>query len=539
MAFDKGFWKPNKKQELFLALPTSIKEAFYGGGAGSGKSDVLLVYPLIHKWHEIPTFKQVFQRRTYPELKNEIVPRSREIYSKFGATFNKTDMTWTFPRPDQLGGTGMGNQGALIILGHCENEEDVHNYDSMEINLYTPDELTSFTEYIYLYIGFTRVRTSDTRLPAIIRSAGMPGGIGHTFVKKRFIDPCPEGSKVIVGRGGNKRIYVHSTLSDNPHIDPNYAQSLEGLNEAEKKAKKFGDWSAYLGQVFDEFRDKRYTDEPDNALHVIEPFEIPKWWPRIVIGDWGFRAMTYIMYGAISPNKRLYIYREQIFKNTKIEEWAPYVRDYIDKDAPRLIQFCKSIGYEQGSEHTLQQQIEDALGVSVDFPNQKAGSRISGKSLVHEYLRWKQQFIPEKEMPEYSEEYAMWVMRNKGLESYKTYLAQFNPQEPEDNLPKLQIFNICPALIDAIKSCNYDKPKNNKPAEDVAEFEGDDPYDALRYMVDAADRYFDDANREFNDLKKREEIIQRLANTNDFTGFYRNMAKLESTDEIKPLRRYR
>src|SRR5689334_19705975 len=143
---DRNEWKPNRKQAQFLALPPTIKEALYGGGAGSGKSDVLLIYPLAHKWHENPRFKQVFMRRTFPELRNEIVPRSREIYTRFGANFNRSEMMWTFPRPDQYG-TGVGgssNGGAIIFLAHCENENDVHKYDSMEINLYSPDEITSF-----------------------------------------------------------------------------------------------------------------------------------------------------------------------------------------------------------------------------------------------------------------------------------------------------------------------------------------------------------------------------------------------------------
>jgi len=533
-------WRPNKKQELFLAVPWTIKEAFYGGGAGSGKSDVLLVYGLVHRLHENPRFKQVFQRRTYPELKNEIIPRSRDLYSKFGATLNRSDMCWTFPRPDQLGGTGMGNMGAMVFLGHCENEDDVHKYDSMEINLYTPDELTSFTEYIYLYIGFTRVRASDgSGLPAIIRAAGMPGGIGHTFVKKRFVDPCPTGSKVIVGRGGNKRIYIHSTLADNPHIDKNYAQSLEGLNDAEKKAKKFGDWSAYLGQVFEEFRDKHYPDEPDNAVHVVEPFEIPKWWPRIVVGDWGFTAMTYIMYGAISPQKRLYIYREQHFIKMKIEEWAPFVKEYLDLDSPRAIKFCQSVKQDRGLEHTVHEQIEMALGHPVDLTGNTPGSRIAGKILIHEYLRWKQKYLPAKEIGTYSEEHAMWLLRNRGLEEYKSYLATFNTESvDESNLPKLQIFNTCPLLVEAIKACSYDKPRDNKPAEDVAEFNGDDPYDTLRYMCDAADKYFDESAQEFDKLKKQEELIQRLANTNNWTPYYRQMRAIENSSKFTPVRRY-
>lgn len=539
MAFDRGEWKPSKKQELFLALPWTIREAIFGGGNGSGKSDVLLVYPLIHKLHLNPRFKQVFQRRTFPELKNEIVPRSREIYTKFGATLNKTDMVWTFPRPDQFGGTGMGNQGAMIFLGHCENEDDVHKYDSMEINLYSPDEITSFTEFIYLYIGFTRVRTSDPTLPAIIRGAGMPGGIGHTWVKKRIVDPSPDGSKIIIGKGGNKRVYVHSTLADNAHIDPEYTKSLDALPEAERRARKFGDWNAYLGQVFDEFRDKHYPDEPDNALHVVEPFEIPSFWPRIIVGDWGFAAQTYIIYGAISPNRRLYIYREQSFKKVKIEEWAPYVKKYIDKDQPKIIQFCKSIGYEQGAEHTIQQQIEDAIGRTVDFPNQQAGSRISGKQLIHEYLRFKPAHVPLNERPIYSEEHAAWILRNKGLVEYKAYLHQFDEPIEEANLPKLQIFNTCTNLIDTIKACTYAKPKNNKAAEDVAEFNGDDPYDTLRYICDTADRFFDDSEKEFEKLKTSEFINERLKNTQDFTAYYRNMHRLESTTESFGVRRYK
>ncbi len=366
MAFTKGEWKPTKKQEIFLSLPLTIKEALYGGGAGSAKTDVLLIYGLAHKWHEYPGFKQVFMRRTFPELRNEVIPRSRQIYPKFGATLNKSDMAWTFTAPDQFGGRGLSNAGAMIFLGQCEDENDVHKYDSMEINLFTPDELTSFLEYIYLYIGFTRVRTSDPNLPAIIRAAGMPGGVGHTFTKKRFVDPADYGT-IIVGRAGVKRIYIHATLADNPHIDPEYKKSLEALPEAEKKTKLYGDWNAYSGQVFDEFRDRPYPDEPDNALHVIDEFEIPSWWPKIVIGDWGFAAMTWIGFGAISPSGRLYIYRELYWIKTKIEEWAPTAKELLDAENPRLVKFCKSAGQEHGQEHTIQEQISSALGRQIEL----------------------------------------------------------------------------------------------------------------------------------------------------------------------------
>lgn len=552
MAFDKGFWKPTKKQELFLSLPNSIFEGFFGGGNGSGKSDLLLVYGLIRRWHENSKFKQVFMRRTYPEMKNEIVPRSREIYPKFGATFNKTDMVWTFPRLDQFGARDMTNGGASIFLAHCEEENDVHKYDSMEINLFTPDELTSFTEYIYLYIGFTRVRTSDPNLPSIIRAAGMPGNIGHTFCKKRFVTPYPEGGRIIEGKGGVKRFYVHSTIADNPNADPDYSKRLDGIpSEAERKARKFGDWDAYQGQVFDEFRDKHYPDEPDNALHVIEPFFIPEWWPRMIIGDWGYAAMTYIGFYAISPSKKLYLYREIHWVKTKIEEWAPIIKDFADREHPRVIKFCKSAAQERGQEHTIQQQIESALGRPIELTENSPGSRISGKMLLQEYLRWKPKpVIPASEVPIYTEEHAMWLLRNKGLTEYKSYLSLFEAPEIESNIPKLQIFkcnaenheghpNCCPQMIESIKACSYDKKtKDGKPAEDVAEFDGDDPYDDIRYACDAAERYFNDASAEFLKIQRQEALSNALSTSQDWTSYYRNMRAVDAVKPMKVVSRY-
>lgn len=537
-------WKPEPKQALFLSIPTIIKEAFYGGGAGSGKSDVLLLYGIVHRWHEHSKFKQVFMRRTYPELRNEIVPRSRELYRKFGATLNKTEMCWTFPRPDQYGGTGGSNDGAMIFLGHCENEDDVHQYDTMQICLYTPDELTSLTEWIYTYITFQRNRApKDSGLPSITRAAGMPGGIGHTWTYKRFIKPAPKGGKIIIGKGGNKRIYIHSTLDDNKHIDPTYKQSLQGITvEAERKAKLHGDWDAYQGQVFDEFRDRKFEDEPENAIHVIPAFDIPAWWPRIVVGDWGFAAMTWIGYAAISPTKRVYIYREQHWVKTKIAEWAPYVKLWIDKESPRVVKFCKSAKQDRGQEHTIQEQIEAELGLSIELSDNSPGSRVAGKQLIHEYLRWQPKHVNETEVPVFSEEYAMWLYRNRNPREYRAYLDSFLPQEIEANIPKLQIFkDAAPVLVEAIKACSYDKPKNNKPAEDIAEFEGDDPIDGLRYLTDTAEAYFDDANQEFKKIQKQEALIKQLEYTQDWTGFYRNMHKIESDEAngLKPIVRYR
>lgn len=526
-------WKPTFKQEKFLSIPFSVKEGFFGGAVYGGKSDVLLMYPIVQGWVKNPKFKGLFLRRTMPELRNEIIPRSKIYYRKFGAVYNKTDHIWEFP------------SGALIYFGHCENEDDVYNYDSMQCNYVAFDELTSFTEWQYLYITIERTRRQtkyDTDLPMVVRSASNPGNIGHLWVKKRFIDPYPNGGAIIKGRGGVRRVFIPATISDNPHADEQYKRELDALPEAERQAKKFGNWSAYEGQVFEEFRERHYPDEPEEALHVIEPFDIPDWWPRIISIDWGFAppAMTWAGYGAISPQRRVFIYREQAWQKTKIEEWAGYVKYHVEKENPRIIRLCKSAGQDRGQEHTIQEQISTALGKEVELSNNSSGSRVAGKMLLHEYFRWKQKYIPPKEIGLYNEEHAQWILRNRSPREYESYINSFIPQEPESNLSKCQIFDTCPLLINAIKSATYNKPTPNNPSpQDVAEFPGDDPYDGLRYLIDSVDRYFNEAKEEFEKVQKQQQIINALENNQDWTMFYRNMKALESKTINQSIRRYR
>jgi hypothetical protein len=541
-------WKPTPKQSLFLSIPNSIKEAFYAGALGAGKTDVLLVCPILNKWHEDRDFKGIFLRRTFPELKNEVIPRSKKLFPLVGGKYNTTDKIWDFSRASGLNRSkSPQGAGALFFFAHCENEDDVHMYDSMQPNYAAFDELTSFTEWQYLYIVLERVRKKKySNLPMISRSASNPGNTGHNWVRKRFIDPHPEGGVRLRGPSGIQRIFIPANIYDNPHIDPEYIKSLEALPEAEKQAKLYGRWDAYEGSVFEEFRDKHYPDEPDNALHVIDSFDIPDWWPRIVVGDWGYAAMTWIGHAAISPERRVILYREQTFgdgksKRVKIEEWAPYVKQYIDKEHPRVVKFCKSAGQDRGQELTIQQQLSNALGVPIELTSNSPGSRVAGKALLHEYLRWRPKHIPEVDVGTYDDEYAMWILRNRPPREYKAYIATFNESEPEKNLPKLLIFKDCneekdkPEVVNAIKACVYDKVK----VEDVAEFNGDDPYDGIRYLIDSVERYFDEAKEEFTKVQKQEELVQTLEKNSDWTAFYREMRKTESGENaIRPVSRY-
>jgi hypothetical protein len=129
---------------------------------------------------------------------------------------------------------------------------------------------------------------------------------------------------------------------------------------------------------------------------------------------------------------------------------------------------------------------------------------------------------------------ADWLLRNRGMREYQSYIDSYREPEVETNLPKIQIFNDCKLLINAIKSCVYDKTH----PQDVAEFPGDDPYDGIRYLVDEADRYFNLASSEHKALQDRQHITDQLLSTGDMTAFYKNARKLENKQIVAPIRRY-
>jgi hypothetical protein len=516
-------WKPHFKQEKFLQIPLSVKEGFYAGAVNAGKTDVLLMYPIVWGWHKHPEFKGVFLRRTMPELEMEVIPRADQYFRPLGATWNGQKGLWTFP------------SGALIFMKHCEHEKNVHMFDSMQINYLAFDELTSFTEWMYLYLTIERVRVPERLegvLPAIVRSGSNPGNIGHQFVYKRFIKPNPSGYKILRGRGGIKRIFIPATIDDNPYASKKYKAELDALPEAERRAKKGGDWQAYEGQVFSELRDKHINGEPENALHVIKPFEIPSYWPRIVAIDWGFNAMCSIGWGAVSPNKRVYVYRHQMFTQKKIEEWAPEVKYYVEKEKPETIIICHSANQHRGDPHTIQEQVREALDWPVVLGEK---DRLAGKILLHEYLRWEPKpEIPRDELEPYSAERAQWIMRNDGVREYNNYIRQYLEHEEETNIPKILFFDTeqVKVIVDTIKACVYAKSDmDGKKKEDVAEFSGDDPYDMLRMLLHKVDLFFALAEVELKKLEEVSTVVNQYQATQDATAYYRNMRTLEAKQQ--------
>ena len=512
-------WKPFPKQEEFLKIPFDVFEAFFGGSAGPGKSEILVMLPLLYEFYKYKGFKGLIMRRTFPELESEIILRAHKYYPQTGAVWQDKYKRYHWPA-----------FGSYIRFGHAQHEKDIRNYDGDEYQYFAPDEVTSFTEWMYRYL-FSRMR-SLVGIPPIIRSASNPGNIGHTWVRKRFVEPCKEGGKLIRDqRSGELRVFVPASVYDNPELmekNPRYVKFLEMLPPAERAAKLLGDWWTFEGQVFQDWRREPLDGEPENAKHIIKPFPIPSFWPRILAIDWGYDALAYSLWGAVSPDGRLYVYREFGAEREKVAIWGSTVHDLNGGDALADIVMDSTAFEERGEEHTLVEQFRQASGLNPRKADKGAGSRISGKVLVQELLRWRQ--IP-KSIPtdSYNDVKANTILRDEGMKAYAAYLDQFKVREEETNIPKLQVFDTCERLTEVVPNCVYDKDKDGNETEDVADFKGDDPYDTLRYLCRAYQRHIRESRTKFEDMASRAGAVRQLETTGDMTSFYRKMEVLDNS----------
>ena len=512
--------KGHEKQEDVLQLPDEIFEALYGGAAYGGKSWLLTLLPLFRGFYKFRGFKGIILRRKFPDLEREIIRLSKEYYPQTGGKYNEQKHSWEWP-----------DYGTYMDFGHVQHNTDISMYDSAQYNYCAFDELTHFDAYPYHYMVGSRVRPGGDFHIAFVRNGSNPGGPGQTFVYNRFVKPHEDGYRVIRDKAtGLLRIFIPALAEDNPYgmeYDPLYVKKLEILresSEAEYKAKRWGDWHAFKGSVFTTFRAIRFPGEPDNALHVIEPFEIPEWWPRILSIDWGKTAMCYAMWGAISPDRRVYVYRERGWKGRDIAHWASEIREIHEEsnELPEYTVLCGSAWQNRGGSE-IQEDFTKYSGIVASSSENTPGSRVATLQTVHDFLRWEKKTLLASKELYYDLAKAQEIYRRYGPEALERYRSQFLDEPDETNLPILQIFNTCKILIDTIPMAVYDEKKT----EDVAEFDGDDPLDDLRYFCKACRRFIAGEIGNLEHQQKIAQIIETYEQTSDMTKFYRQMEVLE------------
>ena len=169
---------PTERQREFLRLED--KEVLYGGAAGGGKTDALLMAAL--QYADRPGYKAILFRRTFQDLKlpEALIPRSKEWLTG-QARWNENDHQWTFEREGVP-----ASQAAVLVFGYLATENDKYRYQGAAFDFIGFDELTQFTESQYRYLFSRLRRAADSDIPPRMRAASNPGGVGHDWVRDRF-----------------------------------------------------------------------------------------------------------------------------------------------------------------------------------------------------------------------------------------------------------------------------------------------------------------------------------------------------------------
>lgn len=214
---------PTPKQGVFLSLPHH--EAFYGGAAGGGKSDALLMAAL--QFVDVPGYASLLLRRSFQDLAlpGALLDRAHSWLAPSGARWRDQAKQWEFSLPY--------GEPATLNFGYLQSERDKYRYQSSEFDYIGFDELTQFTSTQYVYL-FSRLRKgADSKVPFVrMRSASNPGNEGHQFVKIRFVEP-----------GDPSRPFIAANLKDNPYIDQeSYMFSLAQLDPITRAQLERGVW---------------------------------------------------------------------------------------------------------------------------------------------------------------------------------------------------------------------------------------------------------------------------------------------------------
>lgn len=331
-------------------------------------------------------------------------------------------------------GTLTFGNGSKIIAGHYQNESDIDAYLGLEYDVIAIEEATTLTERKYMDIS-TRCRTSKPNWRPRIYSTTNPGGVGHGWYMRKFIRPFREKKEV-------ETRFIPATESDNKFNNPEYRRVLESLSGWQKRAWLNGDWDLAAGQFFNTF---------SRDVHVIDDFDLGRAKSWKASFDYGYTHFTEVLLGAYDADGNLFIVDEHAARKWLPERHAAAVKAMFTR-------------------HGVTDQVTGIVAGSDVFSRQSDGTTIAQQYHAHGITL--QQANTD---------------RINGWAAVASALGDIQAGQA----PKLFIHKRCARLIECLPALQHDP---NRP-EDVDKWDcdddgngGDDPADALRYLVATKNR---------------------------------------------------
>lgn len=269
-------WEPQPGPQSSALLADWCDELFYGGERGGGKSDFQIGYQEDGALRYEGKSRGIMFRKTYPELE-ELQARASEVFPASGAVY-KTQPSADYP----FSNCWYWPNGASVKMRYIEHERDYGRYHGHQYTHISFDEVTEYPTPSGMLKMFSTLR-SPYGVPCTARATGNPGGVGHGWVKERYVSHGPYVPFKDPDTGFT-RMFVPSRTQDNQILlvnDPEYRNRIKaatGGNEALRKAWLDGDWDIVAGAFFDCW---------SKVKHVVRPFQIPEHWMRFRSGDWG------------------------------------------------------------------------------------------------------------------------------------------------------------------------------------------------------------------------------------------------------------
>ena len=285
---------PHEKQRRFFE--TKARHVCYGGARGGGKSWAMRrKFVLLALRYD--GLQLLLLRRTLPELtENHVRPLLTELSG--AVQYNKSQREFRFPN------------GSRIRLGYCDLERDVYQYQGQEYDVVGLEEATHFSEAQMQFLTTCNRSTRQDFQPRMYYTCN-PGGVGHAWVKRLFVDRAYRGTE-----RAEDYAFIPARITDNPTLlkaDPGYVQTLMNLPPPLRKAHLEGCWDVLAGQYFAEF---------DRDKHVVEKQPLPAWWRRFRAMDWGYHDPCCVLWFAVTPEGELIVYRELYRTETLSSELA-------------------------------------------------------------------------------------------------------------------------------------------------------------------------------------------------------------------------